>query len=115
LEEIHDEANSREKAATVTPRSSRSSGRTREPSGGPGPAPRWSSSTTSAPGPGSSALRRWAAPPRETAGSWSSHPAEDRLPTQTGTTTSRPTQGSPLRWVPRRSRSWRTSWPTPRS
>src|SRR5712692_3442520 len=38
---------------------------------------------------------------------------EDRPPTQTGTTTSRPTPGSQSKWVPRHSPFWRRSWTAP--
>ncbi len=44
----------------MTPRSLRSSGRTKDASAGHGRAPRFYSSTTSAPSPGPSASRRWA-------------------------------------------------------
>src|SRR5258706_7759810 len=45
----------------------------------------------------------------------SSPPMEDRPPTQTGTTTSRPTPGSQSKWVPRYSPFWRRIWTAPRA
>ena len=53
--------------------------------------------------------------PQGEGGSRSGPPTAERPPTRPGTTTSRPTPGSPSRWAARRSRSWRRLGDTARA